>query len=51
MSPEVESVVEETIMVFFRVHDVSVQYVLAFKTFLDSCPSFFSLKQFVLKCL
>lgn len=36
MSPEVESIVEEAIMVFFRLHDVSVQYVLAFKMFLEA---------------
>ena len=35
MSPEVESIIEEAITVFFRLHDVSVQYVLAFKMFLE----------------
>ena len=35
MPPEVESIVEEAIMVFFRLHDVSVQYVLAYTMFLQ----------------
>ena len=35
MPSEVESIVEEAIMVFFRLCDVSVQYVLTFKMFLE----------------
>lgn len=35
MSPEVESIAEEPIIVFFGLCDVSVRYVFAFNMFLE----------------
>lgn len=43
ISSETESIVEEAIMVFFKLHDVSVEYVLAFKMFLEGDQLFLSL--------